>query len=227
MYFQEKEKSMDRDVIVHVHIFKNAGSSFDDALLNFFNNNFVDHREDEALKKGKMAYLTKYLDDHPNIKAFSSHSVYFIPTNTEKFRFHPIYFLRNPIERIRSVYDFEKKQLPAITQGAIKAKKLNFKEYVAWYMQHDSPATIRNLQTIFLSGGKNDFERAFKSALNNLKKTQCIGIVDRYDESMVVFEDYLRDYFPGIDLSYIRRNTTNLNHDQLPEEREHLSLIHI
>ena len=203
---------MMKNILLHVHIFKNAGSSFDDALSHFFKDAFVDHREDEALRKGKMSYLTEYFDKHPKIEAFSSHSIYFMPENTEKYSFHPVYFLRHPVDRIRSVYSFEKKQMPAITQGAIKAKELCFEDYVAWYMQDDAPATIRNVQTIFLSGGgaaPSKMNEKFTVALENLKQTPCIGVVDRYDESMVVFEEYLKAFFPGIDLSYIRRNVTD------------------
>lgn len=201
-----------KNILLHVHIFKNAGSSFDDALSHFFKDAFVDHREDEALRKGKMSYLTEYFDKHPKIEAFSSHSIYFMPENTEKYSFHPVYFLRHPVDRIRSVYSFEKKQMPATTQGAIKAKELCFEDYVAWYMQDDAPATIRNVQTIFLSGGgaaPSKMNEKFTVALENLKQTPCIGVVDRYDESMVVFEEYLKAFFPGIDLSYIRRNVTD------------------
>ena len=211
-----------RNILLHVHIFKNAGSSFDDALNHFFKDAFVDHREDEALRKGKMDYLTEYLDKHPNIEAFSSHSIYFMPENTEKYHFHPVYFLRHPIDRIRSVYSFEKKQLPATTKGSIKAKELSFEEYVAWYMQDDAPATIRNVQTIFLSGrgaAPSQMNEKFTVALENLKQTQCIGVVDRYDESMVVFEEYLKGYFSDIDLSYIRRNVTDKNLEVTVEEK--------
>ena len=97
-----------KNILVHVHIFKNAGSSFDDALNRFYRDDFIDHRDDSELLIGKMDYLEKYLDSHPNIQAFSSHSIHFLPQNTDKYNFLPIYLLRHPIDRIRSVYSFEK-----------------------------------------------------------------------------------------------------------------------
>ena len=33
-------------------------------------------------------------------------------------------------------------------------------------------------------------------------------MVERYDESIVLIEQILEQYFPGIDLSYVRQNTT-------------------
>ena len=211
-----------KNILLHVHIFKNAGSSFDDALKRFYGDAFVDHRDDNDIIKGKMAYLENYLDAHPKIQAFSSHSIYFNPENSDKYHFFPAYFLREPIGRIRSVYSFEKKQMPATTQGSKKAKELDFNGFVKWYMEDTSPATIRNIQTIFLSGTRTNqksIEEKFSLAMNTLNNFPLIGVVDRYDESMVVFEEYLKDSFPGIDLSYIRKNVTDTNIEDSVEEK--------
>lgn len=200
-----------RNVIVHVHIFKNAGSSFDDTLLTNFNEDFVDHREDNLINNDKF-FLENYLKKNKNVKAFSSHSVYHKPKGFNDTKLHTVYFLRHPIERIRSVYNFEKKQPEEDSSGAKMAKELDFNEYVAWRMQEKSPATIRNLQTIFLAGvgpQPDQMEKKFTLALETLRSSFLIGIVDRYDESMVVFEEYLKQFFPNIDLSYIRKNITD------------------
>ena len=201
----------DRNIIVHVHIFKNAGSSFDGALLTNFNGDFVDHREDHLVRNNKN-FLKKYLKENDKVKAFSSHSIYHKAEDFDDVKLHFIYFLRHPIERMKSVYSFEKKQPAEDSSGAEMAKKLDFKEYVAWRMNDDVPATIRNLQTIFLaSDGPHHryIEKKFALALENLNSSPLIGVVDRYDESMVVFEEYLKQFFPKIDLSYIRRNVTD------------------
>jgi len=211
-----------KNILLHAHIFKNAGSSFDDALKHFYGDSFVDNRDDEDLIKSKMNYLEKYLDTHPKVQAFSSHSVHFLPKDTDKYHFLPVYFLRHPIDRIRSVYSFEKKQMPAATHGSKKAKEVSFNDYIAWYMQETSPATIRNAQTIFLSGDgptPNKMEEKFAIALNNVNNSPLVGIVDRYDESMVVFEEYLKSFFPDIDLSYIRKNVTDENIEASVEEK--------
>jgi len=203
-----------RNILLHVHIFKNAGSSFDDALSRFFGDDFVDHREDKKIVEGKQEYLEGYLREHKNIRAFSSHSIYFNPKSTDEFTFLPVYFLRHPIDRIRSVYSFEKKQEPATTHGSIMAKKLDFNAFIGWYMKSDSPATIRNAQTIFFAGmgpSPGRIEEKFVQAMKNLGQAPLVGLVDRYDESMVVFEEYLRRFYPDIDLSYIRRNVTDKN----------------
>ena len=204
-----------RDVIIHVHIFKNAGSSFDSALLGHFNKSFIDHRDDHLIRNDPN-FLKEYLANHSHIKAFSSHSIYHKPESFDNIKLHTVYLLRHPIERIRSVYHFEKKQPAEDSSGAMMAKKLNFLHYLAWRMRDDTPATIRNLQTIFLAGIGPDpaqLEKKYKMALKTVTTSPLIGVVDRYDESMVVFEEFLQQFFPNIDLSYTRKNITDKNID--------------
>ena len=210
-----------RNVIIHCHIFKNAGSTLDSALLQNFDDSFVDHREDHLIR-GNKNFLNNYLQDNPHIKAFSSHSVFYTPKSFDNIVLHPIYFLRHPIERIKSVYNFEKLQPKENSCGAKMAKKLDFKSYIAWRMKNEVSATTRNLQTIFLGGiGPHDsnIEDKFESALFNLNSLPLIGIVDRYDESMVVFENYLKTFYPEIDLSYIRRNVTDTDPESTTEKK--------
>ena len=206
---------VERDIIIHAHIFKNAGSTFDHTLKQNFADNFIEHREDH-LVRSNAGFLHQFLNANPKVQAFSSHSIYHFPQSTDSLHLHSVYFLRHPIERIRSVYNFEKKQPEDASSGAAMAKKMNFKEYVDWRMQDSSPATIRNLQTIFLAGiGHVGMKRhnIAELAMANLEKTPMHGVVDRYDESMIVLEDYLAPYFPQIDLSYVRRNVTDTDFD--------------
>jgi len=203
---------MSRDIILHAHIFKNAGTSFDYALKQNFGEGFIDNRDDNDIIKYKQKYLEKYLDKHTFIKAFSNHSIHFIPKSNDRYRFHTVYLIRHPIDRIQSVYTFEKKQPSEISEGAEKAKEYSFEEYLDWYINEETPATIRNSQTIFISGQgpeAHDIDSKCKVANNRLSNIELLGVVDRYDESMVVFEEYLKRYFPDIDLSYIIQNVSD------------------
>lgn len=204
-----------RKILIHAHIFKNAGSTLDFSLKRSFGDRFIDHREDDKMVVGKQEYLEAFLKDHPEVVALSSHSIHFIPKDTPEFEFYTIYMLRHPIERIRSVYDFERKQ-EIDRPGPNKAKELDLARYVEWRMQDDVPATIRNCQTVFLSGeGPNadDLENKFLIASENIIKS-LIGITHRYNESMVVFEEKLKPLFPDIDLSYRRKNVIDQNHEE-------------
>lgn len=178
------------------------------------------------MERGLQVYLEDYLDNHDNICALPSHRILFTAQNNEKYRYHQVYFLRDPIDRALSVYNFEKKQVDVDLIGTTKAKELDFRNFVKWYLQNDAPATIRNCQTIFISGQGDIFEN--NDSLNLAKKTienkYLVGVVNRYDESMVVFNEYLREYFSDIDLVYKITNFS-IETQQLNLE-ERLAVIH-
>ncbi len=201
-----------RQIIVHAHMFKNAGSTMDWALKNNFGSNFIDHRDDDEMLKGA-SYLGPYLKKHSSVSALSSHWITFPLPRIFNTKIWPILLFRHPIERIRSVYQFERKQTPATTPGSKKAKELCFKDYVAWQMEPMPGPAIKNYQTRYCSGeylGDNITEK-FNKAIEHVQAVPLLGIVDRYDESMVLFERTLSDAFPGIDLSYVKQNVTQAN----------------
>lgn len=201
--------STTRTILIHAHIFKNAGSTFDASLNRSFGDNFIENINDDQLISSENDFLLSSAKANSRIKAFSSHSLFFHPIGNDRYNFITVYMLRHPIERILSVYEFEKIQLPAIQLGSKMAKVLDFKSFVSWYLTDRRPFTIRNAQTVFLAGqgyGLDNIEDKFILADERLLADDClIGIVDRYDESMVVFEEKLKPLFHDIDLSYPRR----------------------
>lgn len=199
-----------RTIIVHVHIFKNAGSTFDSILEKNFGADFVDHRDDDAMIKGGAEYLNQLINENKTLKAISSHHIYFDPKKAENdtIKIIPVYFLRDPIERVLSVYKFERKQDP-ITPGAIHAKKYDLNDYVIWRMRPDVGGIIRNANTRFCAGrGRNIIinEEYLKIAQKNLLLTPCVGFVDRFDESIVLFKNTLSKYYPFMSFKYQRQN---------------------
>ena len=197
-----------RVVIVHVHMFKNAGSTFDWSLKQNFGKGFIDHRDDDRMRKGA-EYLGPYLKDKKNIKAISSHHIKLPLPDVKGLLCLPVFILRHPVDRIGSVYAFHRKQ-KANTIGAIKAKEMPFDKYVRWFMDTSKPATLRNFQTRYCSGSlgiiKNITKKEYEDALQSLYNTPLVGIVERYAESMVLFEQQLKNFFPEIDLSFKKQN---------------------
>ena len=197
-------------VIVHVHMFKNAGSTFDWSLKKNFGDAFIDHRDDDQMRQGA-DYLGPYLKKWQP-KAISSHHIKLPLPIIPCVKLLPVFILRHPIDRIGSVYAFEKKQ-KANTRGAIKAKESTFSDYIRWYMEPRSPATIKDFQTRFccgkINGAKLLARRDYLEALKTLKATPLVGVVESYDQSMTLFEETLKTYFPQIDLTYKKKNTGN------------------
>ncbi len=212
---------MKRRVIIHNHLFKNAGTTFDWSLSKNFGHAFCDHRDDEPMKRYGESFLIKYLEEHPGIKALSSHHIWFMLTQHLKIELIPVFILRHPIERILSVYNFEKLQ-PPNTPGARMAKNMDFIEYVCWRMQEDVPAVIRNFQTRRMAGIKKNrtlTEQESQQAFQQIKKLSFVGIVDRYDESMKVFEYNFNKIGTNINLSYMPQNVSQHNKKLSLEQR--------
>jgi hypothetical protein len=197
-----------RTVIIHRHLFKNAGTTFDSILQNNFGETFCDHRDDTPMRREGEKYLLHYLKEHPKIKALSSHHIWFKVQSQDKFNLIPVLFLRHPVERIRSVYNFERQQ-QSDTPGAIMAKKLDFGAFVAWRMKDDVSPVIRNMHTRYLAGvkGPKPLTRIhFKKAASEIKTNPFIGVVDLFDESMQAFDKAFRAKGIELDLSYQPKN---------------------
>lgn len=212
-----------RHVILHGHIFKNAGTTFDWSLERCFGEGFVDHRDDKTMRERRARHLAELVNDAPSLRALSSHHLCFPRPDLEDVTFHPVYFLRHPIERIASVYAFERRQ-DAGTRGARAAKEKSFTEYVRWRFQDDVPGTIRDYQTCNITGFHDTKTKQapvnwLRRAMNHLAAIDCVGVVDRYDESMVVFEEKLSPWFPDIDLAYRAQNVTDPKSEVTLEQR--------
>ncbi len=197
-----------RPVIVHCHLFKNAGSTLDWSLKRQFGAGFIDHRDDDSMRRGA-SFLGPYIEGHTRLSALSSHEVRLPLPVSEAFQVLPIIALRHPIDRARSVYDFERRQ-EADTPGAIHAKQLSFADYIRWRMQPDVRPVIRNFHCCFCISNFDTMigEQEYFDSVALLSRTPLLVIVERYDESMILLEHNLEQYFPDIDLSYVRQNET-------------------
>lgn len=201
-----------KNIILHAHIFKNGGTTIDWILHNNFGQQFIDDRNDQEMIENP-DYLETLLQNNKRLKAISSHVM---PTNIQsvgKKRALTLLMLRNPITRARSCYDFERKQ-EASTPGAIHAKKMTFAEYVEWRLKPEVGATIRNFHVHFicqhlLAKSVHPDESHLTKALEFIESTPLIGLVERFDDSLVVFKEALKQSFPRFNTRYEIQNTTS------------------
>ena len=175
-----------RTVILHGHIFKNAGTTFDLSLERNFGDRLGDHRDDLEMRGGGAQYLESFLEDHPEIEALSSHHLNFSISQSNALDFISCYILRNPISRIRSVYNFERQQ-KSDSLGAKTAKKLSFLEDTLWRMRDDVPNTIRNHHS-----GRSYFAQ---NVMDSPETRKMIEVLDELGtEANYVFSKNLYDY---------------------------------
>lgn len=208
-FYRLRNRLLGRQTILHCHVFKNAGTTLDWALERSFNAGFIDHRDDAVLIKQGMGYLEDFLNKHPNISAVSSHHMPFVPEHEQSYFW--LVMLREPLRRVRSVYEFEVKQLPISSLGSKMAKELDFSEYIHWRMQDNVPAVIKNFHVRYLNNVSRPEQEVDESFLENacqrLKlENVLVGTVESFNESMVIFEEALKEKFSKIDLSYISQN---------------------
>lgn len=210
-----------RHVLLHGHIFKNAGTTLDWALRRSFGEAFLDHRDDDAMRAQGPRHLAQLLAQQGQLQALSSHHLSASLPRLDGVSVHPVYLLRHPLRRLRSVYRFERQQ-QADTPGARAAKQKSFADYVQWRLLPEVTPAVRNYQTRYLAGQHGPVEEPgallvlFNEALARLQNLPVVGVVEYYDESMVLLELSLQRYFPTLDLACLPQNVThgNIGHDE-------------
>jgi hypothetical protein len=203
-----------RHVVLHYHLFKNAGTSLDHALQAWFGAGWVEHdAPDEWLPDDVGAFVGA----RPEVAALSSHTAMLPPPALPGTVIHPLLFLRHPLDRIRSVHAFERTQF-ADTIGARIARAHDLRFYVRFFLDRAGDRSLRNFQVQRLArnlppAAGPEPERA----LRTLAALPCVGIVEHYAASLALFERHLAAAFPGICLACARLNATQDGTNPLPE----------
>lgn len=216
-------ESQDRLVVLHHHVFKNAGTTLDGALEREFGPRFATYdgpRPNHCLNRDEIA---AFLARRPAIQALSSHQARPRSLPETGFRWLPILLVRHPLDRVRSIYAFERRQRGS-SPGARMAKQLDLPGYVRWRMTQGQPNLLCDYHLGFLSvhrehGPKRPDLDAAKAALEGMALT---GTVERFDESVAVGEAVLRRWLPGLDLSCAPRNVTQGRRASLEERLDEL-----
>lgn len=200
-----------RKVIVHLHLFKNAGTSIDSILKRNFGARWMSYDEDQS---GKIICSTQFEEvvrAHQDIEAFSSHQLV-PPFPDDDIAVFPIVFIRHPLERIKSAYLFEwKKQL------GLDSPKGSLRQYIDEKLQHRRRNVIEDFQTMRLSNtGRKTFQNIdqcsdsdlLDRARKFLSQLPCVGVVDRFDESIEKIENCAKRYWPRIEFFNAQENVS-------------------
>jgi hypothetical protein len=190
-----------RLVILHYHIFKNAGSTIEDILDHSFGERFarLDTRAGEGLISNPD--LVRFFDGRPNLRAFSSHQIRHPLPEAAGYLFFDICFLRDPIDRIRSIYTyFRRRPNPADPMSDL-ANRATLGDFIAG-MIRDFPLFVKNVQVNLLAcGGDSDEPEArdLDLATERMMATSFLGVVDGFGQSVAAGAHALRCAFPELD----------------------------
>jgi hypothetical protein len=190
-----------RFVILHYHIFKNAGMSIEDILDRNFGERFC--RLDGPDRNGRIvtAGLLSFLLGNSHMQAVSSHQFRYPMPRVPGFLFFDLCFLRDPLDRIRSMYDYSREK-PAegdpLSELAARHTLGGFVEQVLSRLPHQAC----NAQTSFLDGddvpARDLGDDHLKRATRTMLQTSFLGVVDRFEQSLAAGEFFLRPVFAGL-----------------------------
>ena len=196
-----------RNIIVHYHIFKNAGSSIDRILSENFGPAWSTVEGKTPTSLLNTADLKNFLNEHLDLQAVSSHLAR--PPMPEGMNVLPIVMLRHPLDRAASVYLHERRA-PSRVKSSEIAKVQDIRGYVKWCLDErqgraEGGVVIRNYQVVHLSAAsfrhnhiyKIEAERAdLREAMEFLRALPFFGIVDNFDMSLRVLEHLARPIWP-------------------------------
>lgn len=207
---------MKREVIVHYHIFKNAGWSVEKALETALGGAVGSIHGPDPWSVITSGELTEYILSNLHVSAVTSHHLRPPLPQDDSLDIYPIIFLRHPVDRVGSAYEFERR-CAGEGLGSKVAKEKDFAGYIRWRLSSDYALPVRDFQVISLSSAQlgniaplqaRPDASHLEEAVKFIESLPCFGIVERYEESAMRFERFLEPHFPGLKLSGKRHNVS-------------------
>ena len=206
-------------ILVHYHIFKNAGSTVEYALRREFHEFFSTFEGPHPNSILTYDQLVEFVKSNPLLRAVSSHHLRY-PTLRDDLRpVIDICVLRHPLDRLFSVYRFLREKYSG--KSDLLHQAASELGCAAFFRQclEKYPAWMRNVQVGILGPGDPSSAPA---ALAELSRIALLATTDFFDESLVVWEYALFPVFPGISLHYLAQNVTHSTPSTLESRLEEL-----
>ena len=211
-----------RFVILHYHFLKNAGMSIESMLHRSFGSRFssIDTSERDGHVTEEM--LLDHLRRDPLLQAVSSHQIRYPVPCVPGFMFFDLCFLRDPLERIRSMYDYFREKPQEGDPVSDFANRFSLGGFVAKLIE-EMPWYIHDAQVNLLANGiANDIPQPgdFERAVSKMLRTSFLGVVDKFHESVVAGEHFLKPVFPTLDCTMEVENVSEERAGELQEACE-------
>jgi hypothetical protein len=198
-----------RKLLLHYHLFKNAGTSVDEILRQNFRARWMNTEFTQKPAREHMHDITEVLRTHPSLYGLSSHTMMLPPPALPDTDILPIIFIRHPLDRMRSAYEFEREQ-DADTAGARLAKRVDFAGYLRARLSQPTDRACRNFQTarfaMFLPQDQGD---ELSRARETVESLGFVGLVEAFQASIMLLQDKARALFPDFRAFAVWRNATS------------------
>lgn len=222
-----------RPVLAHIHLFKNAGTSVEQGLHRSFRKRWISWDKERPNARISGSELLAHLRERPEVEAVSSHQLRPPLVSDDEISVVGLVFLRHPLDRIRSAYEFERTQ-GADSPSARAAAAMPIIEWIDFHDERGS-AQCANFQTVALtslraSNGAPDSSKTgsehLRSAKTLLESLPVVGLVEHYAASCEQMNHAYGKRFPALDLAPTHANRTRggngVLEDRLRELRKKL-----
>lgn len=217
----------ERTVILHYHLFKNAGTSIDGALKTGFPGRWAS-KEFPTVGGNNSPLIAEWIRGEPNGVAFSTHTGMGPIPELPNVDVFSLLFLRDPIDRIKSVYRFEREQ-KAETMGAKLAKSEDFEGYVRHRLGIAGDRQCRNFQSNRLAKFRPGESSELDRALASLDSLSFVGFVGDFENSLVDLAVKIRAFLPEFrvhEIPHLNRSAANAGSSDYGLRPELLELLY-
>ncbi len=214
-----------RHVLVHYHLFKNAGTSIERLLRDSFGDAWSSWDREEPGARICGQDMQRWLEERPGIRAVSSHQVV-PPVPRGNLSVTPIVFLREPLLRVKSAWLFEwQKQL------GLETPKGSLVEYIESKFVHQNSSVIANFQASRLGNIHYDAtrprlhrynEELLSAACEFVDSLPFVGLVERFSDSLELMQVACRPGFPDFIVKEHRENVLESSADSVEVRLEKL-----
>ncbi|HWY15779.1 MAG TPA: hypothetical protein VNX86_11635 [Rhizomicrobium sp.] len=209
-------------LVLHYHLFKNAGTSVDEILVRNFGTLWATEEFPPSGIKSNVVAVEAYLRGRPDLVALSSHTALLPVPDLGGRKVISVVFIRHPIDRLKSAYEFERRQ-GADTFGSRLAKESDFGGYVRGLLASPKNRQARNFQAHRLAfneppGAGSEEERAMRA----LKTLPFVGLVEAFEKSVQRMSRLLTPYFSQFELATVRKNITRRKTGSIEERQSEI-----
>ncbi len=190
-----------RFVLLHYHFLKNAGMTVFAFLMRSFGDGCAEVDTPDRDGHVACADLLALLERKPEVKAVTSHQIRYPVPAVPGYIFFDLCFLRDPIDRLRSMYYYFRAKPQPGDPVSDFACSSGMGDFLA-QMVDRMPWYIADAQVNLIANGiandiptEHDLERALARVLN----TSFLGVVDMYTESLIAGQYFLNPVFPELD----------------------------
>lgn len=219
-----------KTIICHYHIYKNSGTSFDAMLAKNYGNRHICFDGPFPFFSVDQEQLARVITRKNNAVSFSSHQIQLpVPVSLE-FNVLPVVFVRHPLLRILSIYNF-KRQTPDGTTTSKAAHEMSYDDWVGHCLSDPHEiAQVSNAQTRFLGAAyrqrplmqkkSNRMEYDLHQAIRNIRNVELLARTEYFNEDVMRFPEILRQH--GLEFTFSKtspKNATSKNHHKCVDDR--------